>query len=178
MLSSYKKKVLLNILQEADKIIQIQIAGTSMYPFLKNDDTVFFNVSKNNTYKCGDIIAYYDDNSNIIVHRFIKWKKINNLIFFCQKGDNLLSWSWISIENLIGKAIFIITKDKKKIVLKKQFIKNRITGYIVLIIVLFYESAFKRKKNKLLNNSFALYLWQQLVLFVTNMQKIINNFIK
>ncbi|MDA3917429.1 MAG: S26 family signal peptidase [Deltaproteobacteria bacterium] len=96
----------------ADKTInhiKVQGHGSSMSPFLKNNETLFIKpVKKKTEIKTGDIIAVTDKNEEkIIVHRVISQKKNICLL----KGDNCKKKDgWFTKKQVLG----IITQKKKQ----------------------------------------------------------------
>ena len=84
----------------------IAIMSNSMNPLYYKGDVVVIEKIDNQQLKKGDIIAFYDDNKNLIVHR------INNIEngYITTKGDNnsSIDLKRIKIEDVEGKYLFHI----------------------------------------------------------------------
>ena len=94
----------LEMLKKSRRDIVLRVEGTSMMPLLKRGDRVVLKAADAEQLRRGELIAYRDE-GNIIVHRLIRKKKVDDQWLLCQKGDNLAGWSWIGGDQLIGKAV-------------------------------------------------------------------------
>lgn len=123
-------KAIIRLWQSARKKICISIDGHSMRPFFQKNDHLELALCPPNVFqhKIGDIIAFLQDDV-IIVHRFIKKKKINNKWMVCQRGDNLPGFRWIDSDQIIGTAVAIY-RHGKTINLQDRFyiLQNRFLG--------------------------------------------------
>ncbi len=84
------------LLEKNDKCT-LKVSGTSMFPVIKDGETV--EVISCGNYMVGDILVYEYKNEGLIAHRLLK---IQNNHYFC-KGDNSFRLEDISPEQIIGK---------------------------------------------------------------------------
>ncbi|OEU47575.1 MAG: hypothetical protein BA861_04785 [Desulfobacterales bacterium S3730MH5] len=89
--------------KEAGRPIDVRIEGVSMLPLLRPGDTVSLRLINGDEFKTGELIAFRQDEC-LIVHRFIKQRKIDKSLWLCQKGDNFSGWSWIPEDDVLGRV--------------------------------------------------------------------------
>lgn len=101
----------------------LYVKSESMYPTLNINDIVI--IRKSDIYEVGDIITYSYENKYLITHRIVG--KHENL--FVTKGDNNNSEDEkkVEIQNVKGKVVFIINKEKKLLII----------GLIIVIPIIF-----------------------------------------
>ncbi|MBF0451969.1 MAG: S24/S26 family peptidase [Candidatus Magnetomorum sp.] len=123
-------KAIIRIWQTTGKIICIKVDGHSMRPYFQKGDQVELLISNAHVfqYKIGDIIAFLQDDM-IIIHRYIKKKKIGEKWVVCQRGDNLRGFRWIDADQIIGTAT-AIHRNARRIDLQwhSQILQNRFLG--------------------------------------------------
>lgn len=126
-----------NLLDEG-YYIQILLGGYSMYPFLKNGDTVIVKKNNIDSLKVGDIIIFKSYNK-LIAHRLIAFKRKNKKFLIYSKGDNLVWFDKPIIEDkYIGKIITIIKRNKLVSMEKPIFIiLNKIIVFFSVISIPF-----------------------------------------
>ena len=138
-------KAIIKLWQSSGKTIRIHVDGHSMRPYLKKNDQVELHLSQPNVFqfKIGDVIAFLQDDI-IVIHRYLKKKKINNKWMVCQRGDNLRGFRWIDSNQIIGTATAIY-RDNKKIDLQDRFrgLQNRCLGCLSWIWVFGLENMYK-----------------------------------
>jgi hypothetical protein len=98
--------------REAGRLIDVRVEGTSMRPLMRPGDTVSLRLSDGSEFKTGDLIVF-KQNGKLIVHRFIRRRKIDKSVWLCQKGDNLSGWSWIPANEVLGKVESIRGRGKQ-----------------------------------------------------------------
>ena len=82
--SSKAAGILISALTRKELPVRMKVKGNSMYPIIKNEDTVTIRPLKNYTLELGDIGAFIDsDSQNLIIHRVIR--KFGNA--YLTKGD-------------------------------------------------------------------------------------------
>ncbi|MEA1867156.1 MAG: S24 family peptidase [Thermodesulfobacteriota bacterium] len=131
----------LELWKEAERPVDVRIEGTSMMPLIRPGDTVSLRlINGDELKKTGDLIAFRQDGC-LIVHRFIKQRKINESLWFCQKGDNLSGWSWISEDDMLGRVESIRGLGRKVIYMNTRpwTCINRIMGSSWFLWISFVE---------------------------------------
>lgn len=110
------------------------IKSGSMYPTFDVGDIII--IKKENRYEVGDIITYNYYDKYLITHRIIDLDDDNN---FITKGDNNNSEDeeCVTIDNIVGKTIFIINREMKYFII--------ISINIVIIYILWKGN--KNEKN-------------------------------
>lgn len=81
--------------------IKVNVYGNSMYPTLRNTDSVV--VCKANEYVPDQIVVFIYKNEGYLIHRILCISKGR---FFC-KGDNSHRVEIIRKEHILGKVLFI-----------------------------------------------------------------------
>ena len=110
-----------------------------MNPLVRQGDIVSFNLNNLNEIKIGDLVAFFQD-KYIIAHRIVKKKKIGDKLLYCQKGDNVSGWGWISKEQLVGKAEIIQRNGKNINLLSvRMALSNKIIGYSSYLFISAFE---------------------------------------
>lgn len=97
---------IIDLWKDAGRDISFTISGISMEPFLKSGDRVVVRTVYSEQLKRGDIIAFRSE-GRVIIHRLMGGRKTDKGLVYCQKGDNLGGWTWISGEAIIGKVVSI-----------------------------------------------------------------------
>jgi len=142
-------EAIIRIWQRKGKCIRLKVDGHSMRPsFQKGDDVELF-IHDINIYalKTGDIIAFLQDHK-IIVHRYIKKKKVGNHWKVCQRGDHLRGFRWIDAHQIIGKATAIYRKGNRiDLLSRQQVLWNRFTGYSSWLWIWGLETHFTFKND-------------------------------
>jgi signal peptidase I len=90
---------LVNIWQEKEIVRPLPTEGKSMYPLIKQGDTIKIKFTKSENIKVGDIAAFTRGNSTI-VHRLIR----KDITGFIEKGDFHVKGTHIKYSNIIGKV--------------------------------------------------------------------------
>ncbi|KKI92978.1 hypothetical protein WQ54_05560 [Bacillus sp. SA1-12] len=89
-------------------------SGMSMYPFIQKGNICRFEAFNENTVKKGDVLLYHSASGQLIAHRFLRIKQINNQSHYVLKGDtNLCSDEPVKQEQIIGKLVTINRLNKK-----------------------------------------------------------------
>ena len=131
----------LELWKEAGRPVDVRIEGASMLPLIRPGDTVSLRlINGDELKKTGDLIAFRQDGC-LIVHRFIKQRTINKSLRFCQKGDNLPGWSWISEDDVLGRVESIRGLGRKVIYMNTRpwtWI-NRVMGISWFLWISFVE---------------------------------------
>lgn len=87
---------LLQLLLLSRDSIEFRVYGNSMYPIIKDNDTI--KIQKREQYNVGDIIVFGYKNNALLVHRLLK---INGDVYFC-KGDNAFRLEDIVYDDIVG----------------------------------------------------------------------------
>jgi signal peptidase len=134
--------LLLELIKESlakDIDFSFQATGSSMYPFIRDNDTITVSSLKRIRLVTGDVVAFVKDNNNLIVHRIIG-QKGNSYI---TKGDNCsASDGFIEITNILGKII-AVKRNNKNIKLglgpEKLFISFFINKFPKPVLSIFWK---------------------------------------
>jgi len=124
-------EAIIRIWKRNGKCLRLKVDGHSMYPFLQKGDEIELTMKEINIHllKTGDIIAFLQDNK-IIVHRYIKKKKVGQDWKVCQRGDHLRGFRWIHEQQIIGTATAIHRKGRRiNLLSRHQKLWNRFYGY-------------------------------------------------
>lgn len=111
MAKNVHKSSVFELWKEAGRPIDVRIEGASMLPLIRPGDTVSLCLINGDELKTGDLIAFRQD-GDLIVHRFIKQRRIDRSRWLCQKGDNLSGWSWIPEDDVLGRVESIRGRGK------------------------------------------------------------------
>ena len=88
------------------KIIKLKVVGNSMQPTIRNGDIVIVNVIPYSDFQIGDIIAFWRNPRNIVVHRIVSrdYKRKQ----FITKGDGNWSIDYpVKPKAILGKVFSI-----------------------------------------------------------------------
>jgi len=130
---SEKNNIILNtalhILNE-ELLVKMEVAGNSMFPFLKEGDFIFMRKDAMHLLKAGDIIAF-KRNNYWVAHRLLAAKlKHGELIFLC-KGDSCVKCDEeVNKNNFVGKIV-AYSRNGEKVDLEKGWQKK--LGQILVI---------------------------------------------
>jgi len=139
---------------EQGKIVDLEIEGDSMSPFLSRGDTVSVRKVEFRDLRRGDIVVYRVD-KRLYAHRYIHLAPSDKLV---TKGDNNSHFDSLPIpaEQLIGKVV-LVKKDKGVIALEVVSWKvinyflasvSALHGYVVLFLRFLNETFFRDKKGR------------------------------
>ena len=92
-------KKILKAMKMLNKSFDITVTGTSMIPTMYERDIIKVQPLVN--YNIGDIIVFYYNDNELIVHRLLA---INDNNYLC-KGDNAFRLESVEKEQIIGKVI-------------------------------------------------------------------------
>lgn len=111
---------------EQGETVNIKIEGNSMFPFLKQNDTISVRKVEFQDLRKGEIIVY-KAGKHLHAHRYIRLTSSNKLV---TKGDNNSHFDslLVSAEQLIGKVV-LIKKDKE--VMTLEVVSRKIINYFL-----------------------------------------------
>jgi signal peptidase I len=117
--------------------------GSSMFPFVREDDKVIVKKLRAQDLKIGDIILYKDDIAGrAICHRFIKRTNMEDRLILFTRGDSGSALSSpVPEDRLIGRVIGIIRKGRiLNLRTKSQIILNWLNAkfYVFLKRILIF----------------------------------------
>lgn len=134
---------------QKDGCLELPAYGNSMFPFIQQGNLCRFIPCKPPQLKKGDVILFYSQTSQLIAHRFVSVKKIDNQLFFLLKGDtNLGCDPLIREEYIVGKLVSV---QKKHLKINTDQLLARFWGKMILTFPIF--SGMLRKQ---LNRKFKL----------------------
>ena len=142
-----KRQAIFNILKQAEKEVMLEVCSDSMKPTINANDFISVHLSDSLDCQLGDIVLFSRGDA-VIVHRIIKKKELDQKLFFCEKGDNACSWTWISEKDILGRVVSIADRDKLKKVTQRQLTRhNRIIGFLGWGLVSLFETLYPDKKQ-------------------------------
>ncbi|ETR72961.1 MAG: hypothetical protein OMM_07234 [Candidatus Magnetoglobus multicellularis str. Araruama] len=135
-------EAMIRLWQRRGKMLCLKIDGHSMRPSFQRGDQVELVIAEIDIHhlKTGDIIAFLQDGM-IIVHRYIKKKKVGKQWQICQRGDHLRGFRWINAQQIIGTAT-AIHRNGRRIDFGCWYhtIWNRFLGYLSWLWILGLET--------------------------------------
>lgn len=91
-----------------DGWLKLPAYGNSMFPFIKQGNVCNFVPLDPSLLKKGDVVLFYSPIGQLIAHRFIRTKTINNQQVLLLKGDTNLGFDpLISQERILGKLVCV-----------------------------------------------------------------------
>ncbi|OGO93610.1 MAG: hypothetical protein A2Y17_00690 [Clostridiales bacterium GWF2_38_85] len=115
------KATILKMMLRKNYCVEMSVTGNSMYPQLKEGDSIFLRPSCE--YTIGDIIVFIYKN-DLLIHRLIK---IKDDIYYC-KGDSSFRLEDIKKEDIIGSVQNMSSIDNKFIEMSlsvnEEFVSN------------------------------------------------------
>jgi signal peptidase I len=115
-----------------DGWINLPAYGNSMFPYIQQGDLCRFTPCDPALIKKGDVILFYSETGQLIAHRFVQKKTINNKQLFLFKGDTNLGFDQpIEEENILGRLISI---EKQTIKITSNHISARLWGKLILMV--------------------------------------------
>jgi GNAT superfamily N-acetyltransferase len=146
--------------------LEINIKGSSMYPFLKDGDRVKIKKTDASKIKLGDLI-YAEISDGVVIHRVIGKRNKEKKIIFITKGDaNLFSVEKIYPENILGKIISIKRRDSASYSDIELRNLERVFHFIFSRLQLFFFRLLKKAKfyfvRYLLFNIQSQYIYKKL----------------
>ncbi len=157
--SEIKRNAIVNLLQEKIeemKLINFEISGSSMYPYLKAGDRVLVEHIDPGELRFGDIVTYRINN-DLCSHRFIYMiKKTGSILGIVTKGDNIADFDQHLIlpSQILGK---IITVERKSVEINLQHPVWQGVNSLIATLSFFQGSlikSFRYFKNTLFKESF------------------------
>jgi signal peptidase len=110
--------------------LELPAYGNSMFPFIQQGNLCRFIPCKPTQLKKGDVILFYSQTSQLIAHRFVSVKKIDNQLFFLLKGDtNLGCDPLVREEYIVGKLASV---QKKQLKINTDHLLARFWGKMIL----------------------------------------------
>jgi signal peptidase I len=121
------------ILQQG-KGIRFLAKGKSMYPFIREEDTITVEPIEEGRLRLGDVIFYRSNEGRIIIHRVIKKVFYGDSMMIVTKGDaSLVLDTAIPLEHVLGR-VKLIQRGKKTIALDKKRIRCRDILYVMFFL--------------------------------------------
>jgi signal peptidase I len=138
--------------------ISLRVVGNSMHPLMPLGSKVTVRPCTAETLRKGDIITFVRDGI-IDTHRIVKYKRKKDKLEIIEKGDNKLSISYVSGNEILGKAVSIQSASGEiDLGSRKWRILNRlVAGYSFLSYKFyrcFYRSLAGKKRSKPLSFGF------------------------
>lgn len=110
-----KKQFLKYSLAEQNRVeVRVKSQGECMEPVIKDGDVIEIYRKTPNELKVGDIIAFFDDKNNLVIHRVIGSHQSHNERYFLTKGDNFNRADGLIPENEVLGAVKPARDDKGK----------------------------------------------------------------
>lgn len=124
------------------------ITTNSMKPAISDGDVIIVKQIKENNLEEGDIISFFKD-GQVITHRIVELKEIDNERQYITKGDNnnLEDTNTVKFEQVEGKLVIKIPFLGNIL----MFLKNEILVLIIILIILllyFYKISLNERKEE------------------------------
>jgi signal peptidase I len=116
------------------KGVALRVSGNSMYPLIRQGDSIRLEKCTAGTLAIGDIITFKKD-GNYFTHRLVWTTKRANGIRLITKGDNEINTdSPVSPNHIVGKAV-AIKRANRTLHLESPFWRfvNRLFGFLFLL---------------------------------------------
>ncbi|MEI8173690.1 MAG: signal peptidase I [Deltaproteobacteria bacterium] len=97
-----------NDLLERGTSIRFRVKGFSMRPFIRDGDFIIVAPVENSSISLGDVVFFFSDDDQVIVHRVIRKYKSNGGISMMVKGDATFGLpDKVDSRNILGKVVVI-----------------------------------------------------------------------
>lgn len=98
---------------QKDGYIILPSMGNSMYPLIQQGNLCRFVSCRLGELKKGEVVLYYSKTGQIIAHRFVEMKSMNDMNYYYLKGDTNLGFDApIKEHQIIGKLVSIQKGDR------------------------------------------------------------------
>ncbi|NWQ39140.1 signal peptidase I [Bacillus sp. EB106-08-02-XG196] len=115
-----------------DGWLNLPAYGDSMFPYIQQGDLCRFTPCNPDFIKKGDVILFYSEAGQLIAHRFVQKKIINNKQLFLFKGDTNLGFDQpIEEDKILGRLISI---EKQNINITSNQLSARLWGKLIVMI--------------------------------------------
>lgn len=130
MLIDHNTLLLLKNTIKKDGWLELPSFGDSMYPFIQQGNLCRFAHCLPALLKKGDVILFYTNTGQLIAHRLVSIKIVENQRFFQLKGDtNLGGDQLIGEDQILGKLISV---QKKHGIVNQEDRLARFWGKVIL----------------------------------------------
>jgi signal peptidase len=110
--------------------LELPAYGNSMFPFIQQGNLCRFIPCDPSKLKKGDVILFYSQTSQLIAHRFVRMKRVDNQVQFLLKGDTNLGFDQlIGEEYVLGKLSSV---KKRQMRISPDHFLARYWGKIIL----------------------------------------------
>ena len=109
-----------------------------MIPFLVAGDII--QITKQDSYKIGDIIVCIDQAPKLVVHRIIRIEKTGDDILYITKGDNAVASEQIEREYCFGKVTEVSNSNGKYLKVETPRLRDKITVFLSKKVNLIYNT--------------------------------------
>ncbi len=131
-------KSALDVWKNSGKVIELTVDGQSMMPLIKFSDRISIRFVDPEEIRRGDVFAFLRDKS-VVIHRFIKKRRRENVWWFCEKGDNCMNETWINERAFLGKVEMVYSGKSTLNMLKWPWVMiNPVLGFCMLIWITAY----------------------------------------
>ena len=111
-MSPDNRLVAIRLLLTAGRPVDLEMAGTSMLPLIRPGDKITVAPIQPEKIRRGDVAVFIRDRE-LIVHRIIRRCEHYGRWWFCQKGDNLLAWSWMTQQDILAKVTAVAGNGRR-----------------------------------------------------------------
>jgi len=130
-----------------DGWLELPAHGNSMFPFIQQGNLCRFIPCSPSHLKRGDVILFYSHTGQLIAHRMVSVKKIDNQLLFHLKGDTNLGFDQpIREEYILGKLASV---QKKQLKINQDHFLARVWGKLILSFPLLSAMLRKHLNKKL-----------------------------
>lgn len=130
MLFDHNTVLLLKSTIKKDGWLELPSFGNSMYPYIQQGNLCRFALCQPELLKKGDVILFYTKAGQLIAHRLVSIKIVENQRFFQLKGDTNLGVDQLIDEGqILGKLISV---QKKHGIVTQEGRLARFWGKVIL----------------------------------------------
>ena len=148
-------------LKEFTRTFNTSLCGASMWPMLRDGDSIQYKKINPEHLRIGDIFLFRSKGkrgeSLVKIHRFIG--RVGE--YFVESGDNAMQASFVTSEQVVGVAISFERNNKKKLITSKELTKQqKIYFRLAQGFLLIHSSKnifFANRKSKILWTASDLY---------------------
>ncbi|MEH7495079.1 signal peptidase I [Neobacillus niacini] len=113
MLIDHNTFLLLKTTIKKDGWLELPSFGNSMYPIIQQGNLCRFVHCQTTLLKKGDVILFYTKTGQLIAHRLVSIKIVNNQRIFQLKGDTNLGFDQlIGEDQILGKLVRVQKKHR------------------------------------------------------------------
>ena len=112
--------------------VRIRVSGRSMQPLLNGEEIVEIAPLGVQHLKIGDIVFFCDQQGNPLLHRLLRRRSYNGLLYLQTKGDSCTGFdSIVPADQVLGRIQRIIFTDRTEVDLQTSLM--RLGAYLIVV---------------------------------------------